>query len=119
MTQETTLANIVELNLTCCNLLSVKFLSELKNLRTLDLTFNELTKLDDLCYFYSLEFIDVSYNKITTLDGMKGLAKLLSFIATHNFLKKSLDEILTLKRYCTSLCHLDLRHNPLDKVRIR
>jgi hypothetical protein len=49
---------------------------------------------------------------------MKGLTKLIFFIATNNFLKKSLEEILTLKRYCTSLLHLDLRGNPLDKVRI-
>ncbi|CAF3373605.1 unnamed protein product [Rotaria socialis] len=116
LVNETNLANIVELNLTCCNLHSIKLLSELKSLRTLDLSFNELVKLDELCYFYSLEFIDLSYNKITTLDGIKGLAKLLSFIATHNVLKKSLDEILTLKRYCPSLCHLDLRRNPLDKA---
>ncbi|CAF5203769.1 unnamed protein product, partial [Rotaria magnacalcarata] len=115
LVNETNLANIIELNLTGCNLHSIKLLSELKSLRTLDLTFNELVKLDELCYFYSLEFIDLSYNKITTLDGIKGLAKLLSFIATHNLLKKSLDEILTLKRYCPSLCHLDLRRNPLDK----
>jgi len=48
---------------------------------------------------------------------MKGLTKLIFFIATNNFLKKSLNDILTLKRYCTNLLHLDLRANPFDKVR--
>ncbi|CAF4500446.1 unnamed protein product, partial [Rotaria sp. Silwood2] len=112
---ETNLSNIIELNLACCNLQSIKILSELKNLRTLNLTFNDLVKLDELCYFYALESIDLSYNKLTTLDGIKGLTKLISFIAANNFLKKSLDDILTLKRYCTNLLHLDLRGNPLDK----
>lgn len=93
-------------------------LSQLKNLRTLNLEFNEIVKLDELCYFYSLEAINLSYNKLTTLDGMKGLNKLMQFTVTYNFLKKSFDEILTLKRYCPNLLHLDLRGNPLDKVRI-
>ncbi|CAF3420460.1 unnamed protein product [Rotaria sp. Silwood1] len=113
---ETNLSNIIELNLACCNLQSIKILSELKNLRSLNLAFNDLVKLDELCFFYALETIDLSYNKLTTLDGMKGLTKLITFIATHNFLKKSLDDILTLKRYCTNLFHLDLRENPFDKL---
>ena len=48
---------------------------------------------------------------------MKGLTKLVHLIATNNFLKKSLDEILILKRYCPNILHLDLRGNPFDKVR--
>jgi len=118
MTHETNLANIVELNLACCNLQSIKVLSNLKNLRSINLAFNDLIKLDELCYFYSLESIDLSYNKLSTLDGIKGLAKLGNLIATNNFLKKSLDEILTLKRYCPNILHLDLRGNPFDRVRI-
>jgi Leucine-rich repeat (LRR) protein len=117
LTCETSLASIIELNLTCCNLQSIKILSELKNLRSLNLAFNDLVKLDDLCFFYSLESIDLSYNKLITLDGMKGLTKLIFFIATNNFLKKSLDDILTLRRYCPNILHLDLRGNPFDKVR--
>jgi Leucine-rich repeat (LRR) protein len=117
LTSETNLSTIVELNLACCNLHSIKLLSELKNLRSLNLAFNDLVKLDELCFFYALESIDLSYNKLTTLDGLKGLTKLIFFIATNNFLKKSLDDILTLKKYCTNLLHLDLRGNPFDKVR--
>ncbi len=90
---------------------------ELKNLRSLNLAFNDLVKLDELAFFYALESIDLSYNKLTTLDGIKGLTKLIFFIATNNFLKKSLDDILTLKKYCPNLLHLDLRGNPFDKVR--
>jgi Leucine-rich repeat (LRR) protein len=90
----------------------------LKNLRSLNLAFNDLVKLDELAFFYALESIDLSYNKLTTLDGIKGLTKLIFFIATNNFLKKSLDDILTLKKYCPNLLHLDLRGNPFDKVRI-
>ncbi|CAF1567889.1 unnamed protein product, partial [Adineta steineri] len=37
------------------------------------------------------------------------------FIATNNFLKKSLEEILILKRYCPNILNLDLRGNPFDK----
>ena len=118
LSNEINLVNIIELNLTCCHLQSIKILSELKSLRSLNLTFNDLVRLDDLCYFYSLESIDLSYNKLTTLAGMKGLTKLKSFIATNNFLKNSLDDILTLKRYCPNLSHLDLRGNSFDKVRI-
>ena len=44
-----------------------------------------------------LRRIDLSYNKITTFDGMKGLTKLIFLVATNNFLKKSLDEILILR----------------------
>jgi Leucine-rich repeat (LRR) protein len=90
---------------------------ELKNLRSLNLAFNDLVKLDELAFFYALESIDLSYNKLITLDGIKGLTKLIFFIATNNFLKKSLDDILTLKKYCPNLLHLDLRGNPFDKVR--
>ncbi|CAF0783988.1 unnamed protein product [Adineta ricciae] len=115
ITHEKNLANIVELNLACCNLHSIKFLSNLKNLRSINLAFNELVKLDELCYFYSLESIDLSYNKLVTFDGMKGLTKLIYLIATNNFLKKSLDEVLTVKRYCPNVKHLDLRGNPFDK----
>ena len=117
ITHEKNLTNIVELNLACCNLHSIKFLSNLKNLRSMNLAFNELVKLDELCYFYSLESIDLSYNKLVTFDGMKGLTKLIYLIATNNFLKKSLDEVLTVKRYCPNIKHLDLRANPFDKVR--
>jgi len=116
LTHETNLLNIVELNLSCCNLQSMKILSELKNLRSLNFSFNELIKLDDLCYFYSLESIDLSYNRLVSLDGMKGLTKLNFLFATNNFLKKSLDDLLTLKKYCTSLVHLDLRGNSFEKV---
>lgn len=118
-TFEINLSNIVELNLACCNLQSIKLLSELKNLRSLNLAFNDLVKLDELCYFYSLESVDLSYNKLTSLDGMKGLMKLIFFIATNNFLRKSLDDLLTLKRYCSNILHLDLRGNPYEKVRRR
>ncbi|UJR26994.1 hypothetical protein I4U23_008301 [Adineta vaga] len=116
ITKEKNLSNIVELNLACCNLHSIKFLSNLKNLRSINLAFNELVKLDELCYFYALESIDLSYNKLSTLDGMKGLTKLVYLIATNNFLRKSLDEVLILKRYCSSIKHLDLRGNPFDKM---
>ncbi|CAF3540202.1 unnamed protein product [Adineta steineri] len=116
ITHEKTLSNIIELNLACCNLQSIKILSNLKNLRSLNLAFNDLVKLDDLCYFYSLESIDLSYNKLITLDGIKGLTKLTYFIATNNFLKKSLEEILILKRYCPNILNLDLRGNPFDKL---
>jgi Leucine-rich repeat (LRR) protein len=119
ITQEKTLTNIVELNLACCNLHSIKALSNLKNLRSINLAFNELVKLDELCYFYALESIDVSYNKLVTLNGMKGLTKLVYLIATNNFLRKSLDEALTLKRYSPNIKHLDLRGNPFDKVRMK
>jgi Leucine-rich repeat (LRR) protein len=116
-TRETNLGNIVELNLSCCNLQSIKILSQMKQLRTLNLTFNELMKLDDLCFFYALESIDLSYNKISTFDGVKGLIKLHTLVATNNILKKSLDEILHIKRHCSNLLHLNLRDNPFDKVR--
>ena len=108
--------NIIDLNLACCNLKSIKMISQLKNLRTLNLSFNELTQLDELCFLYLLESIDLSYNKIQTFEGIKGLPKLTVLVATHNELTKSLNEILILKRYCPALLHLDLRENPLDKV---
>lgn len=119
LSSEPSLSNIVELNLACCNLQSIKMLSELKNLRSLNLAFNDLVKLDELCYFYALESIDLSYNKLTSLEGMKGLMKLVFFIATNNFLRKSLDDLLTIKRYCPNILHLDLRGNPFDRVRTR
>ena len=119
MAHETSLANVVELNLACCHLESIQALSQLKNLRLLNLAFNDLVQVDDLSFFYALESIDLSFNKLVTFDGMKGLTKLVTLIATNNALSKSLDEILTLKRYCPNLQHLDLRGNPWDKVRTR
>ena len=92
-------------------------LAELKNLRSLNLAFNDLIKVDELSFFYALETVDLSYNKINTLDGIKGLTKLTFLVATNNFLRKSLDDVLTIRRYCLNISHLDLRGNPWDKVR--
>lgn len=118
-TRESNMNNIIDLNVSCCNLKSIKMISQLKNLRTLNLSFNDLIQLDDLSYLYHLESIDLSYNKIHTFEGIKGLPKLTVLIATNNELTNSLNEILTLKRYCPALLHVDLRENPLDKVKMK
>lgn len=106
-----TLSTITHLNLHGNGLTKLKHIQSLTNLKKLVVSFNELTRLDEVTHM-PLEYLDASFNKITTLEGMKGMVQLQHLDVSWNTLHNTREELSVLRKHCTMLNHLDLRHNP-------
>ncbi|XP_077999840.1 leucine-rich repeat-containing protein 9-like isoform X2 [Glandiceps talaboti] len=105
---------VTVLNLHGNGLTKLKYMSSMTLLRKLIVSFNELTRLDDVAHM-NLEYLDASFNKITSLEGMRGMSKLKTLDLSWNDLSYTRDELSILRKHCSGVTTLDLRHNPWQK----
>ncbi|XP_070181590.1 leucine-rich repeat-containing protein 9-like isoform X2 [Littorina saxatilis] len=116
-----TLCTITQLNLHGNGLTKLKHIQSLISLKKLIVSFNDLTRLDEITHL-SLDYLDASFNKIITLDGMKAMTHLEQLDLTWNNLHNTREELSVLRKHCTTLRKLDIRHNPWvkpDGLRLR
>ncbi|XP_069495003.1 leucine-rich repeat-containing protein 9 isoform X2 [Ambystoma mexicanum] len=103
------------LNLHGNGLNKLKDLSKFTSIWKLIISFNEFTSLEDVSYLPNLEYLDASHNRVITLEGFKGLGKLRHLDLSWNQLKKTKEEIQSLRKNTSKLLSLNLENNPWHK----
>ena len=90
---------VIELNLSKCDLEEVPNLTAFKELRTLDLSRNQLTSISGLDLLINLQSLDLGFNQITGISGLDQLINLQSLDLRANQLTRisGLDQLVNLQ----------------------
>jgi Leucine-rich repeat (LRR) protein len=99
------------LNLHNHGLVQMQLLDCMPELRKLVVSYNQLIRVERIAHLGHLRHLDLSHNKLTALEGLQNLACLQYLNVSWNQLDNIRGTLLVLRKHCTAISSLDLRHN--------